>query len=240
MPWFPANQRGRDIAVGDIHGCFGQLSNALDTIGFDRTVDRLFSVGDLVDRGPESDQVLHWLEQPWFHAICGNHDFLTWRTALDLPYPEVDHHLHGGGWLSLLPKDQQQRIGTRLKTLPLALEVETTLGVVGLVHADCPFDDWEDMRAVGWDTINLTGTVADCCLWSFERYSRRYTGVIKNARAVVHGHVLVRTMETLGNVYFVDTGGWRPGGKFTFLDLQTLTAVVGPSNPRIPVNRKNR
>jgi len=40
-------------------------------------VDQLFSVGDLVDRGPESHRVLEWLARPWFFAICGNHDFMV-------------------------------------------------------------------------------------------------------------------------------------------------------------------
>ncbi|MBZ0074391.1 metallophosphoesterase [Bordetella hinzii] len=39
-------------------------------------------MGDLVDRGPESADVLKWLERPWFHAICGNHDLMTWRRAI--------------------------------------------------------------------------------------------------------------------------------------------------------------
>ena len=53
--------RGRDFAVSDIHGCFSHLSRSLKSIGSDASVDRLFSVGDLVDRGTESDQVLPWL-----------------------------------------------------------------------------------------------------------------------------------------------------------------------------------
>lgn len=53
-----ANRRGRDIAVGDVHGHFQRLQQALDAVGFDPAIDRLFSVGDLVDRGPDSEQAL--------------------------------------------------------------------------------------------------------------------------------------------------------------------------------------
>jgi serine/threonine protein phosphatase 1 len=66
---FAPNTRGRDFAVGDIHGAFRALQIALDAIGFDCAADRLFSVGDLVDRGPESARVTEWLDKPWFHAI---------------------------------------------------------------------------------------------------------------------------------------------------------------------------
>ncbi len=49
MPRFSRNEIGRDFAVGDIHGCFEHLSRSLKAIDFDEGVDRLFSVGDLVD-----------------------------------------------------------------------------------------------------------------------------------------------------------------------------------------------
>ena len=49
---FPLNRRGRDLAVGDIHGYFALLQQALNRVGFDPVCDRLFSVGDLTDRGP--------------------------------------------------------------------------------------------------------------------------------------------------------------------------------------------
>ena len=60
---FEANALGRDFAVGDIHGAFADLRRALDAIGFDEHRDRLFSVGDLVDRGPESEAALEWLKK---------------------------------------------------------------------------------------------------------------------------------------------------------------------------------
>jgi hypothetical protein len=71
---YERNVRGRDFVVGDIHGCFDQLRAALDTAGFLPESDRLFSVGDLIDRGPQSTETLQWLAKPWFHACIGNHD----------------------------------------------------------------------------------------------------------------------------------------------------------------------
>lgn len=78
---FDLNTKGRDFAVGDIHGCFSKLDAALRKVRFSPAHDRLFAVGDLVDRGPESALVLEWLVQPWFHSVCGNHDLMTWRRA---------------------------------------------------------------------------------------------------------------------------------------------------------------
>ena len=58
---FARNTHGRDFVVGDIHGCFDLLQQALDEAAFNPDRDRLFSVGDLIDRGPQSPQVLLWL-----------------------------------------------------------------------------------------------------------------------------------------------------------------------------------
>jgi len=74
---FERNTQGRDFAVGDIHGHFTRLQAALEAVDFAPEVDRLFSVGDVVDRGPESERVLDWLAQPWFFAVQGNHEACT-------------------------------------------------------------------------------------------------------------------------------------------------------------------
>lgn len=58
--------------------------------------------------------MLAWLDRPWFHAVCGNHDFLAWRAAgRPLPSPAVDH-VANGGWLSAVLGDERLRIGARL------------------------------------------------------------------------------------------------------------------------------
>jgi len=217
---FSLNTQGRDFAVGDIHGCFSKLDAALRKVRFSPDQDRLFAVGDLVDRGPESAHVLEWLAQPWFHSVCGNHELMIWRNALGDPLPNVDLAAHDGQWLESLSESVQQRIGESLRALPLAMEVETAQGPVGLIHADYPYDDWSTIQRG-----TLSAQDEETCLWSIARYRTGYKQPVRNVRAVVHGHMTVSNMVQLGNVFFIDTGGWREGGKFTLLDLQTLKAV---------------
>ncbi|OZI47770.1 metallophosphoesterase [Bordetella genomosp. 5] len=214
---FRLNTQGRDFAVGDIHGHFGRLSYALAAIKFSPERDRLFSVGDLVDRGPESRDALSWLEQPWFHAICGNHDLMTWRRAMRNPIPDIDHLAHGGQWLDACDGDAQVRIAASLQNLPLAIEVETPSGIVGLVHADFPYDDWQAIHSATFSPED-----EDACLWSIDRYRMQYAQPVRNVRALVHGHMTLHKPTQLGNVYYIDTGGWQDGGRFTLLDLHTL------------------
>ena len=71
---FERNVFGRDFVVGDLHGCFDLLCEQMDRVGFDPKTDRIFSVGDLVDRGTQSKDALNWMAQPWFHAVRGNHE----------------------------------------------------------------------------------------------------------------------------------------------------------------------
>ncbi len=51
----PQNTNGRDFVVGDLHGSISQLESAMDEIKFDKRVDRMLSVGDLVDKGTLSE-----------------------------------------------------------------------------------------------------------------------------------------------------------------------------------------
>lgn len=69
-----SNTVGIDYICSDVHGHFSLLQDKLDQAGFDPYVDRLFSLGDLIDRGPECEEVLTWLQYDWFYAIQGNHE----------------------------------------------------------------------------------------------------------------------------------------------------------------------
>jgi serine/threonine protein phosphatase 1 len=240
-PIFALNSHGRDFAVGDIHGAFTALQAALDYIGFDPATDRLFSVGDLVDRGPESADVLIWLDKPWFHAILGNHDLMTCRAALGDPFPGIDYAAHWGAWLAALPADRQIAIGKRLRALPIVAEIETPAGTIGMIHADCPYDDWADIRSTDWDSIDDLDPTMKVSLWSSMRYAKLYTATIKNIRAVVHGHTTIPHVTVLGNVHYIDTGGWcAPApGRFAFLDLHSLETSYGPGKPYRPPSRRS-
>lgn len=67
-------------AIGDIHGCFDSLKRLWRRLDFDWERDRLWLVGDLVNRGPKSLQVLRWAERrskrlgDRMVVVLGNHD----------------------------------------------------------------------------------------------------------------------------------------------------------------------
>lgn len=64
-------------AVGDIHGCFDLFRRLLDKIRFDDGSDKLWLVGDIVNRGPQSLETLRWVRDNHrcVKFVLGNHDF---------------------------------------------------------------------------------------------------------------------------------------------------------------------
>lgn len=220
---FAANTAGRDFAVGDIHGHFTRLQAALDVVGFDPAVDRLFSVGDLVDRGPECSDVLDWLAKPWFHPVRGNHDDYVVRFDTC----DVDNWIYNGGsWFAGLSLFEQKEFAAQFAELPIAIEVETAQGLIGFVHADCPFPSWDQLRAEleSPESNKRLKLVQNSCMWSRSRIQDGATVGVEGLRALVVGHTPLRQPAILGNVYHIDTAGWMDG-YFTLLNLATLECI---------------
>ncbi len=116
-------------AIGDIQGCFDELQKLLQLIKFDAEKDRLWFVGDLVNRGPKSLQVLRFVKNlPDPIVVLGNHD-LHLLTVFNRT-----NHLHGEHSLQdVLQAPDRHELIDWLRARPL-LHHDEKLGYV-LVHA---------------------------------------------------------------------------------------------------------
>ncbi len=85
-----------DYAIGDLQGCFEPFQRLLEHIKFDEQVDRLWLVGDLVNRGPQSLEVLRFLKGLKIppRISLGNHDlYLLTQLFSHRPGAEPDDSL---------------------------------------------------------------------------------------------------------------------------------------------------
>ena len=64
------------FAIGDLQGCYRQFEQLLDLISFDRAQDRLWLVGDIVNRGSDSLEILRFVKglTGAVTVVLGNHD----------------------------------------------------------------------------------------------------------------------------------------------------------------------
>ncbi len=86
----------RRIFVGDIQGCREPLERLLRAVAFVAGQDRLMPVGDMVNKGPDSEGTLDLLIEVGAEPVLGNHD-LHW---LGKPKPRAPRHR---GWLEAQP-----------------------------------------------------------------------------------------------------------------------------------------
>lgn len=219
---FAPNTTGRDLVCGDIHGGWPLVEQALIDCNFDRDRDRLFCVGDLIDRGPESARFPEYLQQDWFHAIAGNHEQMALRAVVDSDR-EIQQiwWMNGGGWIMDLPPQQGRDLVEQLGALPLAMELEG-FGEepVVLAHAGVWGWDWNEARRTLLDCgdIHMTAEPMHTLLWDRSRVMHGDDSRIDGARHVFHGHTVLEDVVTLGNRTYMDLGSVMTG-RFAVLDI---------------------
>jgi len=227
------NTKGRDLITGDIHASYDLLLRAMDKVNFDQSCDRILSVGDLIDRGPGSHRTARFLSHDWVHAVLGNHEAMLLEAYQDgEAHPAVLAYMHsrnGFSWWRDTKDSVKADILAALRKLPLAIEVDTKRGPVGLIHADVP-------RGMSWQAFIAaleSGdlAVAEVALWGRDRLHQNDASGVDGIGRLFVGHTPMKRLTKFGNVYAVDTGAVyglleASEGALTFVDIMTGTALL--------------
>jgi serine/threonine protein phosphatase 1 len=224
---FPPNEQGRDFVVGDVHGHFELLATALDKLDFNTEIDRVFSVGDLIDRGPDSENVLHWLAKPWFHAVRGNHEQMVIDGICGCG-DKPRHIRTGGAWLYELNLAIQDQLLNALQALPLIIEIDLSANkTIGIVHAQAPMirpnNDWQGAKdaITGKLGKQVQQQALAQALYARNKIEQQDRTPITGIHELYVGHSTVPTVTRLGNVVYVDTGCSFSDGALSLVEISS-------------------
>jgi len=186
-------------AIGDIHGCFETLQGLLRRIAFDPRQDRLWLVGDLVNRGPGSLAVLRWAVDMGDKVVTvlGNHDLHLLARVAGVGGPRKRDSLD-----EVLAAPDRDDLLAWLRTRALIHRDGETL----MVHAGL-FPAWSPRQAerLARDVEErLRGEGAAKLLASVEeRTAERWKDGLagpERARAALAGFARMRTLDPAGRM----------------------------------------
>jgi len=210
-------------AIGDVQGCFDELLALLDKISFDKNRDRLWFVGDLVNRGAKSLETLRFIKNLDSAAITvlGNHDIHllvaanfpkrikrkdTIQPILDAP--DCDELLN---WLRQKPLfhyDETLEIGLLHAGLPPQWDLAQTQTMARLAEKALQADDYRDFLA------ELYGDLPN--LWSDDLQG------IEQLRFIFNCFTRMRFCDENGRLDFDNNGelGSQPANLFPWFQIE--------------------
>ena len=226
----------RLLAISDIHGDLEKLEKLLQLVDYNEKYDQLLLLGDYVDRGPQSRQVLDRvieLKKKGAIALIGNHEKMM-IEAFDESNPmKLKRWYYNGGIQTLqnygytIEKDSAKYWYTTdelpepitmnkeikehiqfVKELLYYYETDTHIFVHAGVHPETPLQQTDEHTLV----------------WIREEFHQCYAG----PKTVVFGHTPTKYLHNSPEVYFgknniigID-GGCAYGGRLNCLEVESL------------------
>jgi len=209
--------------IGDVHGCAGELEQLLHRLGYNVRYEGVAGardyrihhpegrkpvlLGDLVDRGPRTPDVIrlamHLVEEGRGHCVVGNHDdkFRRWLAGRDV---KISHGLEAT--IEQFERESEafrRRAADFIDGLPhhLLLDGGDLVVAHAGVHADMHGEETSRVRAFAMFG-EVSGERDVHGLPVRRNWARNYSG----QATVVHGHVAEPDVRERNNVVCVDTG----------------------------------
>ncbi|MCY6490397.1 metallophosphoesterase family protein [Leptolyngbya sp. GGD] len=219
-----SQQPTRRIVIGDVHGHYDGLMNLLDTIAPEAS-DQVYFLGDLIDRGPQSYQVIEFVKNSPYQSLLGNHEHLLLEAFPNgqVYAPALQAWLQSGGRATVASYTDMDVLVEHvqwIRTLPTYLD----LGDVWLVHAGVHPE--MPLEQQGY---------AEFC-WIRDEFHRS-TQPYFSDKVIITGHTITFTFQGVvpgaiarGQGWLgIDTGAYHPkSGWLTALDIDN--AIVHQAN----------
>lgn len=191
----------RTIVLGDIHGCYTELLELLDQLGA-TSDDQLISVGDFLDRGPDSVKVLEYLRgRPNTVALVGNHERKHMRGLYSYSQ-EITRLQFGEAYADAI---------SWLRSLPYYFETSNAIVVHAALLPGVPLTEQKEEV--------LCGSVSGEEFLKQSLGGQDWVTAYRGPKPVVFGHrVLDQPLVRDDLVYGLDTGACH-GGSLTALVL---------------------
>lgn len=204
----------RRIIIGDVHGHYDGLMLLLEAIAPDSN-DNVYFLGDLIDRGPQSAQVVDFVQQSSYECLLGNHE----QMLLEILSKRVSKYarqawLHSGGYETLTSYKEAVIPQEHLDWL-LSLPTHLDLGDIWLAHAGIN------------PNIPLAEQTADQLCWVRDEFHSIPQPYFPN-KLIIIGHTITFTLPGVkpgklaqGQGWLdIDTGAYHPkSGWLTGLDI---------------------
>ncbi|MBD2327576.1 metallophosphoesterase family protein [Alkalinema sp. FACHB-956] len=228
------SQVPRRIVIGDVHGHYDGLMQLFETLA-PTTLDEIYFLGDLIDRGPKSAQVVEFVRNHGYGCVLGNHEQMLLESFPQgqVFAPALQAWLQSGGKATMASYENAETLLDHLgwlQTLPTYLD----LGDLWLVHAGVHPE------------IPLQQQTPHQFCWIREEFHTILRPYFPD-KLIITGHTITFTFSGVspgeivgGNGWLdIDTGAYHPkSGWLTALDttaqkvyqvnVQTLAVRVRP------------
>jgi serine/threonine protein phosphatase 1 len=125
----------RRIVIGDIHGHYEGLMTLLNTIT-PTADDEIYFLGDLIDRGPQSSQVVEFVKSSRYHCLLGNHEqmLVNLLTNENATPAMLEAWLYSGGKATIASYEHSKVSHEHIEWF-MSLPTYLDLGDIWLAHA---------------------------------------------------------------------------------------------------------
>lgn len=184
----------RRFVIGDVHGHYEALISLLDGISLN-SEDEIYFLGDIIDRGPQSSQVVNFIIENGYNCLLGNHEVMLLDVlgTGDVVPQAFQAWLNSGGYATINSYGHEipQEHIDWFRSLPLYID----LGDFWLVHAGIDPD------------LSIEEQTADQFCWIRDKFHSMTSPYFED-KLIITGHTVTFTFPGVRSGKLVLGEGW--------------------------------